>query len=97
MAIEHIKRSKPESEKQEEDATVRGTVESVLADIEKRGDAAVQDLSKKFDGYEPDSFHLTQSEIEAAVQKVSTRDMEDIKFAQAQIRNFAEAQRASID
>ncbi|MDA7423702.1 histidinol dehydrogenase [Thalassococcus lentus] len=96
MAITHLKVSKPEAEKAEDDAKVRAVVEATLADIESRGDAAVRDLSAKFDGYTPDAFRLTQSEIDAAMQKVSTRDMEDIRFAQDQIRNFAQAQRASM-
>jgi len=96
MAIEYLKQGKPETERAEDDAKVRGVVESTLADIEQRGDAAVRDLSQKFDGYAPESFRLSQSEIEAAMQKVSTRDMEDIRFAQDQIRRFAEAQRASM-
>ena len=96
MAITHLKRSKPEAEKAEDDAKTRAVVESTLADIEARGDAAVRDLSAKFDNYTPDAFRLTSSEIEAAMQKVSTRDMDDITFAQTQIRTFAEAQRASM-
>ena len=96
MAVEHLKRSKPEAEKAEEDAKVRAVVEQTLDDIRKRGDAAVRDLSLKFDNYTPESFLLTQSEIEAAMQSVSARDMEDIRFAQTQIRSFAEAQRASM-
>ena len=96
MAIEYLKRGKPESERAEDDAKTRSAVEATLADIEKRGDAAVRDLSAKFDGFERDSFRLTDSEIEAAMQKVSTRDMEDIRFAQTQIRRFAEAQRATM-
>ncbi len=96
MTITHLKRSKPEAEKAEDDAKVRATVEATLADIGARGDAAVRDLSRKFDGYAPESFRLSDSEIEAAMQKVSTRDMEDIRFAQDQIRRFAEAQRASM-
>jgi sulfopropanediol 3-dehydrogenase len=96
MAIIHLKRSKPEAEKAEDDAKTRAVVESTLADIEARGDAAVRDLSAKFDNYTPDAFRLTPSEIEAAMQKVSTRDMDDITFAQTQIRTFAEAQRASM-
>ncbi|RFP85843.1 histidinol dehydrogenase [Rhodobacteraceae bacterium 63075] len=96
MAVTHLKRSKPEAEKAEEDAKVRSVVESTLADIEARGDAAVRELSEKFDGYSPESFRLSQSEIEAAMSQVSARDMEDIKFAQDQIRRFAEAQRASM-
>jgi sulfopropanediol 3-dehydrogenase len=96
MAIHHLKRSKPEAERAEDDAKVRGVVEATLADIESRGDAAVRDLSQKFDGYAPESFRLTESEIAAAMQKVSSRDMDDIRFAQDQIRTFAEAQRASM-
>ena len=96
MAIEHLKRSKPEAEKAEDDAKVRAVVEGTLSDIEARGDAAVRDLSQRFDNYAPASFRLTPSEIEAAMQRVSARDMEDITFAQAQIRRFAEAQRATM-
>ncbi len=96
MTIIHLKSGKPESERAEDDAAVRKAVESTLSDIEARGDAAIRELSAKFDKYEPANFRLTPSEIEAAMQKVSTRDMEDIKFAQTQIRTFAEAQRASM-
>ena len=96
MAITHLKKSKPETERAADDAKVRAVVESTLRDIETRGDAAVRELSQKFDGYAPAAFRLTASEIEAAMQKVSTRDMEDIRFAQTQIRRFAEAQRASM-
>ncbi|WP_298857796.1 histidinol dehydrogenase [uncultured Sulfitobacter sp.] len=96
MTITHMKSGKPESERAEDDAAVRKTVEATLGDIEARGDAAIRELSAKFDKYEPANFRLGASEIEAAMQKVSTRDMEDIKFAQTQIRTFAEAQRASM-
>ena len=96
MTITHLKKSKPETEKAEDDARVRATVEATLADIEARGDAAIRDLSQKFDGYAPERFRLTESEIEAAMSRVSDRDMDDIKFAQTQIRRFAEAQRASM-
>lgn len=96
MAITWLKRGKPEAERAADDARVRDTVEGVLADISARGDAAVRDLSVKFDGYGPPSFRLTASEIEAAVQKVAPRDIEDIRFAQTQIRRFAEVQRASM-
>ena len=96
MTIQHLKTSKPDAEKAEDDARVRATVEGILADIEARGDAAVRELSVKFDKYDPAAFRLTASEIEAAMQKVSARDMEDIRFAQDQIRGFAQAQRASM-
>ena len=96
MTITHLKRGKPEAERAEDDARVRATVEATLADIETRGDAAIRDLSAKFDHYAPESFRLSGSEIEAAMQRLSTREMADIRFAQDQIRGFAEAQRATI-
>ena len=96
MTITHLKSGKPESERAQDDAAVRKTVEATLHDIETRGDTAIRELSAKFDKYEAGQFRLTPSEIEAAMQKVSTRDMEDIRFAQTQIRTFAEAQRASM-
>ncbi len=96
MTITHLKTGKPESERADDDAKVRATVEDVLKDIETRGDAAVRDLSVKFDKYDPPAFRLSASEIEAAMAKVSKRDMDDIHFAQTQIRRFAEAQRASM-
>jgi len=96
MTITVLKAGKPEAERAEDDAKVRGVVEDTLKDIETRGDAAVRDLSAKFDKYEPENFRLSASEIEAAMSKVSALDMEDIKFAQVQIRRFAEAQRASM-
>ena len=96
MAIEFLKRSKAAAEIAADDAKTRATVESILADIEARGDGAVRALSEKFDSYAPQQFRLTDSEIKAAMNKVSARDMEDIKFAQKQIRRFAEEQRASM-
>ncbi len=83
-------------EKKLEDAKVQITVKETLKIIEDRGDSAIRELSKKFDGYSPKSFKLNSSEIEASIQKVSTRDMDDIKFAQEQIRKFAQAQRSAL-
>jgi len=96
MMAEYLKRGKPADERAEDDARVRATVEGILGDIEARGDAAVRDLSEKFDGYKPQAFRLTDSEIAAAMQKVSTREMADIRFAQDQIRRFAEVQKSSM-
>ncbi|MBB1249789.1 histidinol dehydrogenase [Rhizobium sp. G21] len=96
MTITYLKRGKPDAERAQDDAKVRATVEATLKDIETRGDAAVRELSEKFDKFSPASFLLTASDIEAAMSKVSTRDMADIDFAQTQIRRFAEAQRASM-
>ncbi len=96
MTITRLKHAKPESERAEDDAKVRAVVETTLAEISARGDAAVRELSQKFDRYSPATFRLSSSEIEAAMQKVSARDMSDIEFAQTQIRKFAQAQRASM-
>jgi sulfopropanediol 3-dehydrogenase len=93
---EWLKRSKPEAEKAEDDAKVRGIVESTLADIAARGDAAVRDLSEKFDGYSPERFRLTQDEIEALIAELTPRELADITFAQEQVRKFAQAQRESM-
>ena len=87
-----IKEGKSENEIIEADAKVRNTVESILADVSLRGDQAVRELSKKFDNYSPDNFILSKEEIETAISKVSKRDIEDIKFAQTQVRNFAQKQ-----
>lgn len=78
------------------DAKVRSTVESILADIEARGDDAVREFSRKFDQWDPTSFTLSQAQIESAVKKLTPRELEDIQFAQRQIRNFAQIQRNSM-
>ena len=96
MTITYLKRGKSGADRAEDDARVRATVEEVLKDIQTHGDAAVRALSAKYDHYEPASFRLTPSEITAAMAQVSARDMADIRFAQDQIRRFAQAQRASM-
>ena len=78
------------------DAKVRATVEGILADVKARGDAAIRDLSKKFDNWEPANFRLDAQEIERAISQVPKRDLDDIKFAQAQVRNFAQKQRDTM-
>ena len=93
---EHLKRGRSDADRAEDDLKVRRAVEGILGDIEARGDAAVRELSAKFDGYEPEAFRLSASEIEAAKQKVSDREMADIRFAQEQIRGFAQVQRDSM-
>lgn len=96
MTIRHVKRGKSATERADDDAKVRATVEAALLDIEARGDQAVREMSKNFDRYDPVAFRLTSAEIDSAIAKVSPRDLEDIKFAQAQIRRFAQAQRDSM-
>lgn len=96
MAITYLKRGKPEAERGQDDERTRSVVEATLKDIESRGDAAVRDLSLKFDNYSPDSFRLSQDEIDALIASLSPREIADIRFAQEQVRRFAEAQRASM-
>jgi sulfopropanediol 3-dehydrogenase len=81
---------------EEADAKVRSTVEGILNEVKSRGDKAIRELSKKFDKWEPKDFRLTPSEIEKAISQVSKRDLDDIKFAQAQVRNFAQKQRDTM-
>jgi sulfopropanediol 3-dehydrogenase len=78
------------------DAKVRETVEAILAQVEDRKDAAIREFSEKFDKWSPQDFRLSAQEIERAISQVRQRDLEDIKFAQAQVRNFAQKQRDSM-
>ena len=87
-----FKNGKSEKEIVEADAEVRKTVEKILRDVVNRGDEAVRELSIKFDNYSPDNFILSQEEIDIAISKVPERDIDDIKFAQSQVRNFAKKQ-----
>ena len=96
MAIRYLKESKSQSERKEDDAKVKSIVEDTLADIEARGDAAIRELSEKFDNYSPASFKLSNDEIQALIAEVSARDLDDIRYAQEQVRQFAKAQRASM-
>ena len=93
---EWIKRGAPPAARAEADRRVRDVVESTLADIEARGDVAVRELSIKFDRWERDSYRLTAAEIQGCVDRLSAQDLKDIDFAQRQVRNFAQIQRASL-
>jgi sulfopropanediol 3-dehydrogenase len=94
--IRVLKQGATEAEKSEADRKVRQTVESILEDIAARGDTAVRELSVKFDKWEPPSFRLRPDEIESLMASLPAQVIEDIKFAQAQIRRFAEAQKAAL-
>ena len=94
--IRYLKRGKDAQGRADDDAQVRSTVEAILKDVQARGDEAVREYSRKFDGWDPASFTLSQADIEAAVRKLSAREVEDIRFAQKQIRNFAQIQRDSM-
>jgi len=92
----YLKRGMDASAIEAADAKVRQTVESILDDVKKRGNTAIRELSEKFDKWSPASFKLTPQEIERAIAQVPKRDLDDIKFAQTQVRNFAQAQRDSM-
>ncbi|KQR83307.1 histidinol dehydrogenase [Sphingomonas sp. Leaf343] len=78
------------------DRQVRDTVEAILADVAARGDAAVRELSNRFDGWDRDSYRLDDREIQDCLDQMSAQDLKDIEFAQTQVRNFAQIQRASM-
>ncbi|KUJ76641.1 histidinol dehydrogenase [Ruegeria profundi] len=96
MTIKYLKRGKSDADRAEDDAKTRAVVEATLKDIETRGDAAVRELSEKFDNYSPPSFRLSQQEIDDLIGQLTDRELADIKFAQEQVRNFAQAQRDSM-
>jgi sulfopropanediol 3-dehydrogenase len=91
-----LKRGPSIQAKQDADRKVREIVEATLADIEARGDAAVRELSIKYDGWDRDSYLLSEAERQACLDELSPQDLEDILFAQQQVRNFAHLQRESM-
>ena len=96
MTIEYLKSGKPDAERAEDDAKTKVIVEEILKSIEIDGDTAVRELSAKFDNYSPENFKLTEKEISDLIASLSDRELSDIKFAQEQVRNFAQAQRDSM-
>ena len=93
MMARYLKTGISEEEKQEELAKVRRIVEATLTDIDKYGDAAVREFSKRFDNWDRETYRLSAQEIEACISQMSERDIADIEFAQAQVRNFAQLQK----
>jgi sulfopropanediol 3-dehydrogenase len=91
-----LKRGRDAAQRADDAAKVRATVEGILADIEKRGDAAIRELSIKFDQWDRRDFRLTDAEIKDCLSQLSRRNLDDIKFAQTQVRNFAQHQRESM-
>jgi sulfopropanediol 3-dehydrogenase len=92
----HIKTAALTGQSEETDAKIRATVETIIADVAGRGDTAVRELSERFDKWSPPSFRLSDDEIKSLIARVSPQAIADIEFAQAQIRNFAKIQRASL-
>ena len=93
---EWLKRGATAETKADHDRKVRDTVETILADIAQRGDAAVRELSIKFDGWDRDDYRLTPAEVQGCIDQLTGQDLKDIEFAQTQVRNFAQIQRDSM-
>jgi sulfopropanediol 3-dehydrogenase len=94
--IRYLKRGKDTQGKAEDDAQVRATVEGMLREIAQRGDEAVREYSQRLDAWNPERFTLSADQIRAAIARLSPRELEDIRFAQTQIRGFAQIQRESM-
>jgi len=92
----YLKRGRAESDKQSDDSQVRTIVEGIIADVTRRGDDAVRELSVKFDKWDRESYRLSDSEIRGCIAQLSKTNLDDIRFAQQQVRNFAEHQRTSL-
>ena len=95
--LKYIKESKPDSIISEDRQSIEDTVRSILSDIRKNGHTAVQNYSEKFDKWRPESFKLSKKDIEDSISQLNNSDIEDIKFAQSQIRNFALKQLATMN
>ena len=91
-----LKRGRPSELQRENDTQIRTTVESMLADIEARGEAAVRHYSASLDQWSPPSFRLSEAEIEACIEALPAQTLQDIRYAQTQIRRFAQIQRLSL-
>ena len=97
MAIEYIKKSTNEKQRSDDNEKVKEIVENTLKEIELRGDDYIRELSEKFDNYSPSHFQLSEEQINELVNEVSTDDIEDIQFAQEQVRSFALAQLKTLN
>ncbi|MFT5964478.1 MAG: sulfopropanediol 3-dehydrogenase [Flavobacterium sp.] len=96
MAIKYIKKGMAGEESAANQLKTRQIVEGILSDIEQRGDEAVRELSLKFDKWSPKSFRLSENEIDEIISTISKETIEDIKWAQAQVRRFAQIQKSAL-
>ena len=94
--IRALKTGRPSGVRQENDAQVRATVEQMLLDIEARGESAVRQYSTQLDKWSPASFRLSEAEINACINALPAQTLDDIRYAQTQIRRFAQIQRLSM-
>src|SRR5437660_7196516 len=92
----HLKTGRPPEQATADAKKVRDIVTGIIEDIESRGETALREISERFDKWNPPSFRLSEQEIEGCLSQLSTQTIDDIKFAQTQVRNFAKAQRSSI-
>ncbi|HIF59191.1 MAG TPA: histidinol dehydrogenase [Rhodospirillales bacterium] len=92
----YLKKGISQEEKDVAEVEVRKTVEGILDDIKVRGDAALEDYSEKFDNWRPEEFRLSRTEIDSCYDQVTKQNIEDITFAQKQVRGFAEIQKAAL-
>ncbi|MBZ0301894.1 MAG: histidinol dehydrogenase [Anaerolineae bacterium] len=93
MAVTYFKRGKPAADRQAADSQVQATVAAILADVRERGGEAVRELSARFDQWSPEQFRLSEQQIQAVIATLPQQAIDDIQFAQAQVRRFAQAQR----
>ncbi len=96
MAIEFLKTGIDADAADEADGRVRETVEGILGDVRARGDAAVRELSERFDKWAPESFRLSDAQVKELVDSLPQQTIDDIKFAQTQVRNFAQIQKDAL-
>jgi sulfopropanediol 3-dehydrogenase len=92
----HLKRGRDAAARAQDATKVRETVEGILADIEARGGAAVRELSNKFDHWDREDYRLTEAETRDCLAQLSTRNLDDIRYAQTRVRNFAQHRRAPL-
>ena len=96
MAIKYIKKGMAADESAANQAKTRQIVEGILSDVETRGDEAVKELSSKFDKWSPESFRLSDNQIQEIISKIPKETIDDIKWAQAQVRRFAQIQKSAL-
>ena len=96
MAVKYIKKGMAADESAANQAQTRQIVESILSDVETRGDEAVRELSSKFDKWSPESFRLSDNQIQEIISKIPKGTIDDIKWAQAQVRRFAQIQKSAL-
>jgi sulfopropanediol 3-dehydrogenase len=96
MAVTYIKKGITEADSSANQAKAKQVVEGILSDVQQRRDVAVRELSAKFDNWSPESFRLSEKEIEDIIATVPEETIEDIKWAQAQVRRFAQIQKSTL-